>query len=171
MSPPPHRRQQRSAVQRAFSAPLCAPRALSKELQAALPHDGVLHLQVAKDLIEHAGKAGGGPSRPSFPRAELTAPESLLKLLQYRQQALAAQIAGAIGAVSKAAASQGAGANACPDLHQLRVCTVLSRVQAGYACPESAGRSSVRRCPCEKICQWTLITVTLQWQHSPATEP
>ena len=97
----------------------------------------LLYVQVAKDLIEQAGKAGGPPSRPSIPLAELTAPESLLKLLQYRQQALAAQIAGAMGAASKAAAAQGAGATTFQNAPNECVHNLVHRLQAACACLNS----------------------------------
>ena len=66
--------------------------------------------QVAKALLDSAPR--GAAPQPPRPHAEAWAPEPVLTLLRFREDALTAEVAAAIGAAAKAAAPRGKAAAA-----------------------------------------------------------
>ena len=61
--------------------------------------------QVAKALLDSAPR--GAAPQPPRPHADAWAPEPVLALLRFREDALTAEVAAAIGAAAKAAAPRG----------------------------------------------------------------
>ncbi|KAK9843434.1 hypothetical protein WJX81_002331 [Elliptochloris bilobata] len=70
----------------------------------------VMMQQVAKALLDSAPR--GPPPQPPRPQADAWAPEPILALLRFREDALTAEVAGAIAAAAKAAAPRGKAAAA-----------------------------------------------------------
>ena len=90
---------------------------------------GGVHAQVAKALLDSAPRGGGGAVPPPPARAaDAWAPESVLALLRFREAALTAEIAAAMGAAARAAAPRGkkAAAAAGNDAYEAALDRVLA---------------------------------------------